>query len=85
MTTKGNTPRPFSKRQTKTTQSTKTTEDNMAKKDTKKTEQENESKFYFLTSEHISTNWTNQHHFRIITKIPRFVNIKCHIVAIIVT
>jgi hypothetical protein len=41
--------------------------------------------FIFLTSEHISTNWTNQHQFRIITKIPRFVNIKCHIVAIIVT
>jgi hypothetical protein len=39
----------------------------------------------FLTSEHISTQWTNQHQVRIITKIPRFVNIKCHIVAIIVT
>jgi hypothetical protein len=47
MTTKGNKPRPFPKRQIKTTQSTKTTEDNMAKKDAKKTEQDFESKFYF--------------------------------------
>jgi hypothetical protein len=47
MTTKGNKPRPFPKRQIKTTQSTKTTEDNMAKTHAKKTEQENEWKFYF--------------------------------------
>jgi hypothetical protein len=37
----------FHKQQIKTTQSTKTTEDNMAKKDAKKTEQDFESKFYF--------------------------------------
>jgi hypothetical protein len=47
MTKKGNTPRLFHKRQIKTPQSTKTTEDNMAKKDAKKTEQDFESKFYF--------------------------------------
>ena len=37
----------FTNDKSKPTQSTKTTEDNMAKKDAKKTEQENESKFYF--------------------------------------
>jgi hypothetical protein len=36
MTTKGNTPRLFSQTTNQTTQSAKTTEDNMAKKDTKK-------------------------------------------------
>jgi hypothetical protein len=47
MTKKGNKPRPFPKRQIKQHNPPKTTEDNMAKTHAKKTEQENEWKFYF--------------------------------------
>ena len=47
MTTKGNTPRPFPTRQIKTTQSTKTTEDNKRKKTRKKAEQDFDKNFIF--------------------------------------
>jgi len=47
MTTKGNKPRPFPKRQIKTTQSTKTTEDNMAKTTRKRPNKKMNGNFIF--------------------------------------